>query len=608
MPEELTGGQPENQPVAPEAAPETAPPRARRQPVDALTKLKKKYRLDEQVRLNAVGSDGRPMGLGPLMAPEVFDALSAVDPTGDKRYLDWMLYQAGGGSGALEEARKRWGIEVAPVAPAKLLQRFRAEVTVQRLGTTDVGRVVDTLKKRGITAPGLSSLTGSISDITGNNEPNGTKFAAMVGMLRQHPELRLDDSQVEKAASELLSYKLKSWVTGQKDVAGQQDVVVRDRVHLIYFWNKTLRGMTDQQAEAAWKDRSKEAMREYTFGDEDSLRSDFFGFSRHMPGKGNIYEKVIKVTREFIANRSMIERRNAKLEKYNEYVSTQNAGLPPDQQAQLRQVLPLSADVGKVLLTRDLTLVYKGPYPTVSDMEKANEGLADLPMRERVVGDVRFMGGTGKEGNAEKFYSDAYLDLFVPLTLAASIKAGRPSWEVSDPKQFDQALSGGTGRSGGDLTAWSRAHAGLEVYGGAGEENFTPYRSAVLIIHVKVPVPEPVRRVLMIVRVDDLVTGEKPRELIDAATFRVGDGQETTAQNVFRAWKEHLPSAVYFRLWRSFYEKAIPAVMRLGSTYHTMPIVRDPVAHYRERSEQGHKRFRESVQHRAAQLVDMLTQ
>src|SRR5260221_8860644 len=58
---------------------------------------------------------GKPLGPGPLLDQAVIDKFLAADQSANKKYFDWMLYQAGGGQegetnslAALEESKEFW--------------------------------------------------------------------------------------------------------------------------------------------------------------------------------------------------------------------------------------------------------------------------------------------------------------------------------------------------------------------------------------------------------------------------------------------------------------------------------------------------------------------
>jgi hypothetical protein len=48
------------------------------------------------------------LGEGPLLDPQAFEKFKAADPSGNLKYLDWMLFMAGGGQQALETQLLMW--------------------------------------------------------------------------------------------------------------------------------------------------------------------------------------------------------------------------------------------------------------------------------------------------------------------------------------------------------------------------------------------------------------------------------------------------------------------------------------------------------------------
>ena len=66
-----------------------------------------KYRLAEQVFVEAK-LNGEALGWGRVMAEDTLQKFIDGDPSGNAKYLDWMLFQAGGGQTAMENALGRW--------------------------------------------------------------------------------------------------------------------------------------------------------------------------------------------------------------------------------------------------------------------------------------------------------------------------------------------------------------------------------------------------------------------------------------------------------------------------------------------------------------------
>jgi len=66
-----------------------------------------KYRLAEQTLVEAE-ENGRKLGLGRVMAEETLQRFVDGDPSGNNKYLDWMLFQAGGGQEMIEKSIQLW--------------------------------------------------------------------------------------------------------------------------------------------------------------------------------------------------------------------------------------------------------------------------------------------------------------------------------------------------------------------------------------------------------------------------------------------------------------------------------------------------------------------
>lgn len=95
----------------------------------------KKYRLDAIVDI-AAEDNGQRLGRGPLMAEETLQKFIDGDPSGNLKYLDWMLFMAGGG-----EARMRRSIDLwngsGPADTAALRSQCRADFVQSRMDGED---------------------------------------------------------------------------------------------------------------------------------------------------------------------------------------------------------------------------------------------------------------------------------------------------------------------------------------------------------------------------------------------------------------------------------------------------------------------------------------
>lgn len=554
-----------------------------------LAKIKQKYRLDAKVDIGKAGPDGKPLGVGPLMSDEVFNKLASIDPTRDKRYLDWMLYQAGGTADALKTARYNWGIGQPEVNPDKLIPRFLAEPALSRLSREEIAEAVKKLN-----CPAMPNLTDRINQITTGDAQMTEKFTQMVALLQQNAQrVPFPPGKEGKIAGELLSFRIKKWARKQEDVK------VRDRVHLLFVWNKMLRGMSAQEAEELWIPQGLKKLREYTYGDEDSIKVTSFGFARNWPGKEGIYDKVYSAVGTFLRNKTMVERRNTRLEQTNQEISARNAALPPDRQIALRQAIELPMNIGKVTQTKDLNLVYRGDFPKLSDLENVNKQMEDLPLRERVIGDIRYAGHE-KSGPGERLYSDENLEMMVPITVAASIQGGHPSWDISNPNQLDD-LTGTQSRY--RLSAWTQHHAGLDAYQGAGEAGMAHFKKISAFIHVKLPMDSELTRIMARTTVDKLAS-------LDASytgiTFRVGgEAEEMDFRSLLAKWRQVLQPEAYAKLSRSLV-KALRVLRTWGVEYNSEQVVVDPVEHHRRAMTARRPTIREQAHLRALQTVNLL--
>jgi hypothetical protein len=634
MPEPLE--QPVQTPAAaPPGEPAATPPppaaRKKRPKVDATAKLVKKYRLDARVRVLTLGVDGQPLGYGPMMDREAFNKFADLDHSPDKRYLDWMLFQAGGGKSAIDKSRFHWGVDSTEAAVGPILDAYANQPTGQ-LSQEDLTKIGSPEKQN---VPNLASILPQASRVFSQAIPMTEKFRAMVEVIKRanrtlqihpvDPEIQEPEAvqatiqkKQEKLAGEILSCKLKTFLRSKGELR------VRDRVHVLYIWNKTMRGMSAEAAEAEWKSGLKGRMKEYIIGDQDSIKGGCFGFSRSWPGKDGLYARIYDAMRLFLTNRRKVESRNANIEKVNLEIASRNQALPEEDRLELREPIDLP-DIGTVTLTK---VVYTGPYPTVPDLESANEKVEQLSMRERIAGDVRFHGAQGKEGPEEKLFSDENLDLLLPLTLAASVKAGHPEWDISNPAQL---------RTGGRMTAWTQAHAGLEAFGGAGAPGIASFRRLVAMIHVKNDAILPQeRRIRVDVAVEDLVDlpwppghlGELP------VHFQVGaDSEEYNPQQLLRRWHSQLDGRTYRSMGKSLFQ-AIKLLAQWGLEYPVLQkgsgrgeeeeeeedevgrpkrpapfqgVIADPVAYYRAKA-RGKRGRLENLQMRVQQIVDLLTE
>lgn len=96
----------------------------------------KKYRLDELTFIDAE-ANGKKLGHGKLMSDDCLQRFIQADPSGDNKYLDWMLFMAGGGHDAMEKSLLLWNGE-SPDDPNSLRNLcYKDFITEQTQGHTD---------------------------------------------------------------------------------------------------------------------------------------------------------------------------------------------------------------------------------------------------------------------------------------------------------------------------------------------------------------------------------------------------------------------------------------------------------------------------------------
>jgi hypothetical protein len=559
--------------------------------------LKQKYRLDDEVNLSVRGKDGLPLGKGPLLDPQVIEKFSELDTTKDKRYLDWMLFQAGGGAEAFRRSLSAWGEGTPETSPDEIISRYNSERTDQSVHFDELRLLVKRLQDKGYDITPLLDHVSEVEAITRDRDPV-IRFKKLTELIKS---LDLVPGKEPSIALEIVTNKFKAWMKNQLQVK------VRDRVHVTHVYRYMVRGGSREEAEEAWNKSEPRRRREYVFGDQDSLKWDNFGYNRHWPGRDGIYEHIYNATRQFILNINKLERRQQMVDAQ---IEARNKTLPPDQQIPPKKVTSIPLDIGKVLVDSKGNLTYKGHYPTVSSVIAANEEIAELPLRSKIETDVRYAGPKGVRSRDAKVYSDENLDVFAPLTVAAAIKAGDPRWEVTDPNQLS-VIKPNTRRD--YASGWKNYTSGI----GHGHFEWEGIPAIPLIFHIKNPsiaLPDKLRKLLMTVFVSDLVDLQAP---YSGTVWRVaGDRAQTTFTGVMRQLKlsankqpeENENSAeaksAYLSLVRSF-TKAMNTLKEWGKEFDPQDMVSDYVKHHRERM-QGKRTLGEDVRFRAAQVVEAL--
>jgi hypothetical protein len=181
-----------------------------------------------------------------------------------------------------------------------------------------------------------------------------------------------------------------------------------ERVHGYRTPEREYPPVSKEKALEMWKREERNFMEELTVGDQDLTSSHkIFGFYRHWPGKDRIYEKVALTVSKFLKLSRKIAQMNLFLRKQGNHdgmVSTR----PKD---------------------------YEGLSDLESEIRRVERFYASRAARN----DIRVAPGV----NGEKtVYSDDYVTVIVPLTYAAAVRYGWPSWAWSDPHKFEQGLEG----------------------------------------------------------------------------------------------------------------------------------------------------------------------
>jgi hypothetical protein len=233
--------------------------------------------------------------------------------------------------------------------------------------------------------------------------------------------------------------------------------------------------------------------------------------------------------------------------------------------------------------------------------------VAELPFRLRVTQDVRYAGPKGQVARGAKLYSDENLDVRVPLTVAAAVEGGHPTWDIADPNQLANVKQGMSRAS-----AWSEYTSGHRSH----VEWFNDLAIPIYFT-VKTPgIPAPLSKILMIAFGGDLVDLQSPygatvwrlaRSEDDAGANTTFPNTEVNFTTVMKLIKKSLYPANtqgYLALVTSF-TKAMKAIKDWGKEFDPGDIVSDYV-YYHQKRMQYPRTFSEQLRARAAQAIDAL--
>jgi hypothetical protein len=181
-----------------------------------------------------------------------------------------------------------------------------------------------------------------------------------------------------------------------------------ERVHGYRTPEREYAPVSEEKALAMWKNEERNFKESLMIGDQDLVNSHkIFGYWRHWPGKDRIYEKVALAVGNFLKLSRKIAQMNNFMRKHGNSEGTVSTR-PKD-------------------------------YESVADLESATRRVERFYASRAARNDIRVAPGV----NGEKtVYSDDYVTVIVPLTYAAAVRYGWPSWAWSDPQKFENGLEG----------------------------------------------------------------------------------------------------------------------------------------------------------------------
>lgn len=163
------------------------------------------------------------------------------------------------------------------------------------------------------------------------------------------------------------------------------------------------------EALALWKKAEPNFIITLMTGDQDLVHlHQTFGFYRHWPGPGRLYEKIALGVKRFLK----LLKKTIKMNQFMARSGQATVGTTPDDYASYQEL-----------------------EATISRVERF---YASKQARE----DVRIAPGPKGE---KTIYDDDYIVVRAPLTYAASVRYGRKDWPWSDPDTYERGLAGNAG-------------------------------------------------------------------------------------------------------------------------------------------------------------------
>lgn len=178
--------------------------------------------------------------------------------------------------------------------------------------------------------------------------------------------------------------------------------------------------VSQEEAERRWEAVKDEFVAVTDCADQDAVEHlSVFGFFRHWPGQGEIYEKTVNTITEF-------QDIFPKLLKMNSELAMES-----------RPELPTEPD----------------QIPTLEAMQQITAKVDRYFASKKARTDIR----------EDTIYSDDYIVAVAPLTYAAAVKYGHDEWAWANRAKFDEVLSGETSAYN-DQWKSNTAHGKIYVY------------------------------------------------------------------------------------------------------------------------------------------------
>jgi hypothetical protein len=349
----------------------------------------KPQKIDPQVEVDRIfqkyglGKLSSPPGLerGPRMSPECFQKFVDGDPSPDKRYLDWMIFQAGGGQRAMDVSYAQWnghsGSNAAASAKATTSRRWIEFNIAIKFGA--------------------SQTNTQTSDWKPSPPRDGRPTVACQAGYATY----LSDVQKDQTGK----------VTGYGDF------------HLGFNGKDVYTGPIEEhplygETYAAWMQREPSYFEAFKCGDQGNVANGYFGFYRNWPGDTQRrYEKIVKMIQ--LWHRGLAHRQaKDRLVAYNRNVHQKVSGY------EQQQAIELNIYTG---WNKNTIEQPKAAYKNLEDLQRA------LKPIQKTAAD--------RDLRAETVYEDDILKAIIPYSLRSSVEYGWQKWCISNATEFENAFS-----------------------------------------------------------------------------------------------------------------------------------------------------------------------